>query len=138
MHEFICMHVYIVVCIHTYYIWAYFITTIISLSSEAKEFLQVCTYMYPCIYCRMHTYILHVIGSQYVLYTCMHIYVYIYIYICVCTFMYIFIYDVLLKAKTPFILTCNQKAHSPHTYGVATISSIDKIIGLFCRILSLL
>jgi len=56
-----------------------------------------------------------------------YIYVYVYIDMHVCIYMCACIHIYIPNDGTP-----------PDCYGVATISRIDKIIGLFCRISSLL
>ena len=65
-------------------------------------------------------------------YLYMHIYMYMYIYIR--TSIYKYMPKLLVGALT---FTGLEPERPPHTYGVATISWLLKISGLFCRISSL-
>ena len=80
---------------------------------------------------------------------CIHMYMYMCRYICnvyICVYRYINIYIHIYMYIISYIYVMythvnihlqNRSCHS-FMYGVATVSRIDKIIGLFCRILSLL
>jgi len=58
--------------------------------------------------------------------------IYVYVCVCVCARKYMYIRGLLIQVScTAIKLECFL------TYGVATISRLLKIIGLFCRILSL-
>ena len=46
--------------------------------------------------------------------------IYIYVYICICVYVHMCVYKY-------------GNAHTSATYGVASVSRIDKIIGLFCK-----
>ena len=59
-------------------------------------------------------------------------YIYLYLYTCVYVYMYVCVYVCVFKC------ICTVTLHWIVGYGVATVSRIDKIIGLFCRISSLL
>ena len=93
-------------------------------------YVHIYVYIYICIYTYIHVYI----------YTYIHIYIYIYIHI------YIYIYHI-TKALAPInmiaitrkkIMTNIETNESEWRYGVATISRLLKMTGLFYRILSLL
>ena len=73
--------------------------------------------MCMCVYAYINTHI----------YVCMYTYMYIFVYVHTCICMYVRIYIYTLSGDLG-----NQ------LYGVATICRLLKIIGLFCRILSLL
>ena len=91
-------------------------------------FVYVYTYIYICICHQSRTKLRSVPSGQYCImmsadvvhmYTC--IYLYTYIYICICH-----------QSRTKL------RSVPSGQYGVATVSRIDKTIGLFCRILALL
>ena len=50
---------------------------------------------------------------------------YIYIFTCTCTYMHIHVYTYMSMLQTP--------TRHWNTYGVALVSRIDKIVGLFCK-----
>ena len=83
--------------------------------------------MYIYMYIYTNTYIY--------MYIYTHIYIYIYIRICMCVHINIHLYRLVSAVECAgtllawFVKMC---------YGVATVSRTDKIIGLFCRISSLL
>jgi len=79
--------------------------------------MYVCIYVYIYIHIYIYTYI------------CTHTYVHINIYICTYIYIHLYLYDV-----SKYIRIC---LHT-YTYGVATISRLLRIMGLFCRIQSLL
>ena len=61
--------------------------------------------------------------------------VHIYTYTCIYKYMYIYIYT---HTHTHIFYRSGLSASSSASYGVATVSRIDEIPGLFCRISSLL
>ena len=87
----------------------------------AYVYICICTYLFICIYSYTSIYIYVYICVD----TCIYAYIHAY------TYTYMYIYDICMYA---YIHVHTQK----QTYGVATVSRIDKITGLFCSILSLL
>ena len=114
------MYIYMYIYLHIYvYIHTYTYT---------YKYIHV--YMYICIYIHIHVNI----------YIYIHIYIYMHMYIyrpgkhmvCICSLLSNRMYTA--KCQGNLFLTNTL----PMLYGVASVSRIDKIIGLLCRILSLL
>jgi len=109
-------------------------------------YICVCVCIYIYIYICIHTY-MYIYKYVYMyIYISIHIYNYVYIWLYIG---YIYIYSWCAHcehwaenadgAKVDFCLYCHiWTKHESCTYVVATISRLLKIIGLFCRISSLL
>jgi len=68
-------------------------------------------------------------------YVCIYLYIYIYIYIYIYTHMNIYIYINMSQVRLIHMcdMTLRNVRDTTHSHGVATVSRIDKIIGLFCK-----
>jgi len=136
----ICIHIlvrlcvflmYICICIHVYiYIYMYTRVCVFLMYICIFVYVYMYTYTYTCIH--IHIYI-HICIFSYV-----YVYIYMYLYTYICIYVYIYIY---IETKTTntriFICILTGRCISLYMYGMASVSKIDKIIGLFCRILSL-
>jgi len=67
-----------------------------------------------------------------------YIYIYIYTYISIYIYIYIYIYIHVYVILRPNTVRTRSTCVNATWYGVATIGRLLKIIGLFCRISSLL
>ena len=134
IYMYICVYEYMFIYIHTH-IYVYMLRRI---------------YMYMCVYEYMFIYI-DVYMSQGIYIT---MYMYVYMYPCIhftryirhnpmSRSIYMYIYPVLihvLMSTYMYLSSADQLHHVTcvYSYGVATVSRIDEITGLFCRISSLL
>jgi len=123
-HRYICIHTDMCVYIHTHmctYIYIWYIQ------------IYVYTYIHICIHTDMYVYIhihIHALTQMFahhrvksythVYHTFTYIYSYIYIYVYAYVNIYVYIHV--------YIHTCHT-----NTYGVALVSGIDKMTGLFCK-----
>ena len=90
--------------------------------------VHICIYIYICVYMRIHMYIYIYIHMYILIYKNIHMYIDAYIYICIYIHVCVNLYSGI----------CTYEKGRGMTYGVATISRLLKMIGLFGRILSLL
>ena len=110
MYLWICMYTYIYSCHLSCHPISHLVFSEITICTT-----HICT---THITSRINSYHLSCLLKHTQIYICKYVYIYIYIY---------------RRAYNPitFGITSN-----PDTYGVATVSRIDKIVGLFCRIWS--
>jgi len=115
-----CIYVYVYTCTSIYiymgiYVWMN-IRIRIYMHMYIYMYVYICIYVHMCIYVYMYICIQFISIYVYILYVNMYLYLCIYIYV----FMYICIHF------------CTDLDACP-SYGVATISRLLKMIGLFCK-----
>jgi len=138
------------VCVHMCDV--YMCTNMYTNVSEADTYVYVYIDTFICISIHIYTYVYLLL-----IHLCTYLYTYIHVhhicasdtYTCICIYVYKYVHQ-LKKIKRKTCIGCKHKHVSEanmessakcdkaNGYGVATVSRIDTIIGLFCRISSLL
>jgi len=132
-HIFIHVHIYIYIHIHIFAYSHIHMCAHISGRNAVSEVLEqtplTCVYIY--IYTKKYIYA-HMFINTYIY---IYIYIYIHIYTEVCTYIYIYTHmrcaHIYIYIHIHFTDMCTPQVEI--SYGVALVSRIDKIIGLFCK-----
>ena len=132
-NKFLCVHIYM--CKYSNPLCAYLYVYIFKCA-----YIHVCTYVYAffnpllslffpaCVYISLY---IHT-------FTYLRVYISMHVYIYLCTHSSAYIFMCVRMNMYSIILSYQQICLYVYTYGVATSSRLLKIIGLFCRIWSLL
>jgi len=136
MHIQTDMHTYIHAHIHVYILWFTFMQQT-CLHTCSPTYIQTCEHINMHLYSDMHTYIHSQINEFIRIYTFMHLYSCIHAHSRMGADPTTTAQD---SSRRNFAWSlCHTHTNTRiHAYGVATISRLLKIIGLFCRISSLL
>ena len=160
MYIYICIYIYIHICVYTYmfvHTNIYIQTTDVIVTLQIYVYIYIYTYTYTHIHTCMYTYIHKHVYIHIHIYKDIYTYIYIYntysedrchptVAFCLRLDKIKDIHSLLNPREKPvwhahIMLIGNWKKPNRHplgSYWVATVSRIDQIVGLFCRISSLL